>query len=274
VATTGDEPTGFAITAGDPDAAFAIDANGQITVADESKLDFETTPSYSLTVEATDGTTPVTETVTVTVTDSGTVITAGQSFNVSETAANGTVVGSVVTTGDEPTGFSITAGDPDSAFAIDANGQITVADESKLDFETKASYSLTIEATDGTTPVTETVTVTVTDSGTVITAGQSFNVSETAANGTVVGSVATTGDEATGFSITAGDPDSAFSIDASGQITVADESRLDFETTASYSLTIEATDGTTPVTETVTVSVTDSGTVITAGQGFNVSETQ
>ena len=57
---TGDEATGFSITAGDPDSAFAIDASGQITVADESKLDFETTPSYSPTVEATDGTTPIT----------------------------------------------------------------------------------------------------------------------------------------------------------------------------------------------------------------------
>ena len=174
----------------------------------------------------------MTEDATVNVTDTGTAITAGQSFNVSETAANGTVVGSVATTGDEATGFAITAGDVDGAFAIDAAGQITVADASKLDFETTPSYTLTIQATDGTTPVTEDATVNVTDSGTAITAGQSFNVSETAANGTVVGSVATTGDEATGFAITAGDADGAFAIDAAGQITVADESKLDFETTA------------------------------------------
>ena len=36
----------YAITGGDPTGAFAIDsATGEITVADSSQLDFETTPS-------------------------------------------------------------------------------------------------------------------------------------------------------------------------------------------------------------------------------------
>ena len=54
----------------------------------------------------------------------------------------------------------------------------------------------------GTTPVTEQTrpSRTLNDSGTAITAGQSLQaLSETATNGTVVGNVATTGDEATGF---------------------------------------------------------------------------
>jgi hypothetical protein len=48
---------------------FAIDPSGTITVADRSALDFDTTSSYTLTVEVSDGTTSVSETVTITITD-------------------------------------------------------------------------------------------------------------------------------------------------------------------------------------------------------------
>ena len=89
--------------------------------------DYHGLDKFTYTVEDAGGLRTV-ATVTITVTDSGMVITAGQSFSVSETAANGAVLGSVATTVDEPTGFAITAGDPDGAFAIDAAGQITVAD--------------------------------------------------------------------------------------------------------------------------------------------------
>jgi hypothetical protein len=49
----------FAITAGDPGGAFAIDpATGAITVADGAALDFEATPTYTLTVTVTDNGSP------------------------------------------------------------------------------------------------------------------------------------------------------------------------------------------------------------------------
>ncbi len=67
-ATDGDgDLLDFVITAGDPDGDFAIDSDGAITVA--APLDYETTPSYSLTVSATDGFEADTAAVTVTVTD-------------------------------------------------------------------------------------------------------------------------------------------------------------------------------------------------------------
>ena len=49
----------FAITAGNTAGAFAIDpSTGQITVANSAALDFETTPSFSLTVQVTDDGSP------------------------------------------------------------------------------------------------------------------------------------------------------------------------------------------------------------------------
>src|SRR4029077_5439653 len=60
----------YSITGGAPLGLFEIDANGNVSLAAGQHLDFETTPSYILTVEASDGSAPVdTATVTITVTD-------------------------------------------------------------------------------------------------------------------------------------------------------------------------------------------------------------
>lgn len=68
-------------------------------------------------------------------------------FSVSEIASNGTLVGTVVA-GDVDLGdtrsFSVLSGDPLGAFTIDATGQITVADASQLDFETRPTWTLTV----------------------------------------------------------------------------------------------------------------------------------
>ena len=62
--------------------------------------------------------------------------------------------------------YSITAGNTGNIFDIDANGVITLL--SALDYETATSHTLEITATDGTTPITETVTVTVGDVNDVV----------------------------------------------------------------------------------------------------------
>ena len=124
------------------------------------------------------------ETVTINLTDVNDVapvMTAGQSFTLAENTANGTAVGTVVATdGDvSPTTFSgwtIVGGS--SVFAIDAAGQITVADSSQLDRETASSFTLQITVSDGVnTSAAESVTINLTDVNDVVpvmTAGQSF----------------------------------------------------------------------------------------------------
>eukprot|EP01029_Cantina_marsupialis_P026909 TRINITY_DN737_c0_g1_i3.p1 TRINITY_DN737_c0_g1~~TRINITY_DN737_c0_g1_i3.p1 ORF type:complete len:2244 (+),score=214.02 TRINITY_DN737_c0_g1_i3:8645-15376(+) len=72
------------------------------------------------------------------------VITASQSFNVDEDAANSTSVGTVlVNDADAETTYSnwtITGGNTDAVFAINStSGEITVADNSNLDFEKTTS---------------------------------------------------------------------------------------------------------------------------------------
>ena len=60
------------------------------------------------------------------------------------------------------------------------------------------------------------------------------------------------------YSITAGDPDDLFEVDANGQISLKSGSVLDFETTQSYTLTLTADDGNSNTdTATVTINVGD-----------------
>ena len=73
-----------------------------------------------------------------------------------------------------------------------------------------------------------------------------FSIDENSANGTVAGSVSA-GDPDTGdtlnYAIVGGNATGAFAIDATtGQISVADSTLLDFETTPSFSLTVAAID--------------------------------
>ena len=71
---------------GDGNLPFAIGAStGIITVNDAGDLDYETTTSYDLTVQATDGTTADTEVITITITNTVLTVTGSQSGSVVRT---------------------------------------------------------------------------------------------------------------------------------------------------------------------------------------------
>jgi VCBS repeat-containing protein len=59
----------YSIIGGNTGGAFAIDSSGQIVVANASALDFETNPTFALTVQVSDGMSSDTAIVTITLTD-------------------------------------------------------------------------------------------------------------------------------------------------------------------------------------------------------------
>lgn len=174
------------------------------------------------------------------------VFTSNDSFNVAETAqADNTVLHNVQAHDGDGGGndanltYSIADGTGQSYFSINSTtGEIklTATGETSLDYESATGYTLTVRADDGQTvnnTTDQNITVNVTDVAPAITAGQSFTVSEGAANGTPVGAVANTGDHSSiAFSIQAGNEDGIFAIDSTGEISVADSTDLDAETTA------------------------------------------
>ncbi|WP_429086270.1 tandem-95 repeat protein [Brassicibacter mesophilus] len=240
-----------------------------IIVNNSSELDYETRTSYDLTIEASDG--MKTDTITVTINlnnlnDNSPWITA-DSFSIDENSPNGTSVGKVK--GSDLDGdvliYSITSGNDSGAFALDSStGEITVVDETNLDYETTTEYLLNISCSDGINDGCADITININNinDNVPIIDDLTININENTENGTVIGTV--TASDADGslnpniYSFISGNESEAFSMNSdTGQITIADETKIDYELTTLYSLIIEVTDGSYTDTATVTINVKD-----------------
>ena len=167
-ATDADDDTLTYTLSGDDMADFDIAAaTGQIMT--KAALDFETKDSYTVTVTASDGTDEDTIMVTIMVTDVDENVApefaaATDTRSVAENTAAGENIGAPVTAtdADDDTLTYTLGGDDMASFAIDtATGQLMTSAD--LDFETKASYSVTVTASDGTEEAAITVAIMVTD---------------------------------------------------------------------------------------------------------------
>lgn len=175
-------------------------------------------------------------------------------FAIAENSANGSVVGTVTAT-DANIGqtitYSIVGGTGAGVFSINATtGVITV--NGALNYESTASYTLDIRATDNGTPVlfdAETITINILNipenTAPTTNALAPITIAENTANGTVIGTM--TGNDAEGntitWTITGGNTDNIFAINsATGAIRVNSNTNLNYEWDNSYTLTIQAQD--------------------------------
>jgi VCBS repeat-containing protein len=142
----------FAITGGNSAGAFAINASGQLTVASAAALNFETTPSFSLMVTATDNLgLSRTATITVGLRDENEAPTLNeQTFNVPLNASAGQSVGNMTATdpdANETHFFVVLASNaPFGLFSISVPGAIAVANPSLL--VAGSTYTLSVRVTD------------------------------------------------------------------------------------------------------------------------------
>jgi endo-1,4-beta-xylanase len=187
------------------------------------------------------------------------VVTAGQTFSISESAANGTAAGTVVATdtdaGTTFSGWQIEGGTGASVFAIDAaSGALSVVDDAALDFETTTSYSVDVSVFDGyrrSLPASVAIDVTNENDNTpVIATPQNFQIDGGVRN--VVGKAAANDADDTnqpGFTtlqnwqLIGGTGAALFAIQpASGAIRVAKPTGIDFRK-SSYTLVTTVGDG-------------------------------
>ena len=125
-------------------------------------------------------------------------------FKIPENSAAGTAVGSVTATDPEEATLSYSLvqqnGVASTEFQINALGGISVKAGASLDYETKTSYTLKVEATDQSNPPQSqaaNVTINVTDVDEAPSFGEipTLSVDENSAAGTAVGSVTATDPE-------------------------------------------------------------------------------
>lgn len=208
------------------------------------------------------------------------VFTGSASVSVAE---NTTATGYVATATDadgNAVDFSLGGGADQSAFQIDSSSGalsfVTVPDyENPADNNRDNVYTVDIVATDGMTPATQNVAITVTNvadgdgsgnepqnAAPVFTSGATAGVAE---NTTATGYIATATDadgDAVSFSLGGGADQSAFQIDggsgALSFIAIPDyENPADSNGDNVYTVDIIATDGMTPATQSVAITVTN-----------------
>ena len=274
-----DDPDGdyLEYSLGGTDAlSFVIDqSTGQLKTA--ATLDFETKPSYSLTVAVTDNrddegnsddTPDDTINVTVTVTganeapafkETGTV-----TREVVENTAKGQNVGAPVLAEDpesEPIEYTLEGTDAASFTIVSTLGQIkTNIDD--LDYETKSSYSVTVKASDGTNSVTLPVTINVTDVNETTTIAGDNGPSHPENSTAEIETYVATDEESDGITWDLSGADAShFEISNAGVLTFATkqnyEQPSDQGGNRAYDVTITAFDGNTTGELQVAVTLTD-----------------
>ena len=149
------------------------------------------------------------------------------------------------------------SGEGSDKFTIDEAGNITLAES--FDFETKASYTLTVIATDGELSSETEVLINVGDineAPSLSSALSSTSFSEDSALGTIIAtsSVADPESNTITYSLT-GTGSEYFSVDENGNVTLKDT--LDFETYTNYEITLVASDGELTSSSVITFDISD-----------------
>ncbi|MGI9275750.1 MAG: VCBS domain-containing protein [Endozoicomonas sp.] len=261
---------------------FAINSStGEITVADGSLLDHESNNSHSITVQVSDGDLTDELSYNVSVNDANEApVLAAQTLSVNENSADNTPVG-IASATDQDAGTTLSYSLTDNAggrFAINSStGEIIVADGSLLDHESNNSHSITVRVSDGSLTDERSYTVSINDANDApVLAAQTLSVNENSSDNTPVGSVSAT-DQDAGTTLTYSLTDNAdgrFAINSStGEITVADGSLLDYESSSSHSIIVQVSDGDLTHERSYNVSVNDANEApVLAAQTLSVSE--
>ncbi len=281
----------FRISDGNTGNAFAIDpSSGNISVA--GNLNFETQPTYFLVVEATDQGSPAMTgkgTITISLKDVNeppTITTTELTFD--ENATVGTVVGSIqaIDADQQQTlQYTIIGGTAANRLEfVGTTNQVRVTSGAIFDFETEPTASLAVRVTDSGSPsgsVDSTITLRILNKNDPpIILAQSFTVDENSDKSNAIGPVVAT-DQDVGqnlrYAIIGGPHQSKFRIDATtGQLFALDGTNLDFETSASFALLVEASDDGVPVQKSsasITVHLRDKNDPPTmASQSFTLAE--
>jgi len=245
----------------------AITSAGVLTFVEAP--DYETKTSYTATVTASDGTNSTTQDITVNVTNVNDVAPEFTSEATFSAAENQTAIGTVTATDAE--GDDVTFTVSGTELTITSAGVLTFVEAP--DYETKATYTATVTASDGTNTTTQNITVNVTnvnDNNPSFTSSATFSAAE---NQTAIGTVTAT--DADGDAVTFTVSGTELAITSAGVLTFVEAP--DYETKATYTATVTASDGTNSTTQDITVNVTnvnDNNPSFTSSATFSAAENQ
>ncbi|CAL2102225.1 conserved protein of unknown function [Tenacibaculum sp. 190130A14a] len=247
----------FKIKENDADL-FLLSEEGELAVAMNKSLDYETKGIHKLIVEVSDGTQTASAEISIKVKDvDETPVINNQVFTVVENVSATHVIGTIIAT--DPNNDVLTYRISSKHFEISNSGELSLIEGKELDFETKEEYSFIVEASDGTHAATAEVTINVTDENEVpVMENQTFTVAEDLTATQIIGKVVATdvdGDEVR-FSMKLNDKD-IFRISVEGDLKLSPRASLDYETKTEHQITVEVSDGSLTTTAEIIINVTD-----------------
>ncbi|MFC5048424.1 cadherin domain-containing protein [Aquimarina hainanensis] len=245
---------------------FAVSATGSLSLAAGKKLDYETAKSHSITVEVSDGEATSAAKMTINVIDvdenTAPVLTA-QTFTASEDINGTTIIGVVVATDAEGDDLQYAiVSNEDDLFEISSTGELSLISGKQLDYETKATYTLTVSVSDGVLTISNDVTITISNVNEAPIWDDSSIIDDAAEDidDTVVFAFIKATDpegDALTFSLT-NDANGLFEIGSTnGEISLAAGKSLDYETATSHTITVAVSDGVLSNSEDIRIDVID-----------------
>ena len=265
----------YSISGGNSQGAFSIDNKmGAITIYGD--IDREQVEGFELTIRARDRGSPRLSSfarVNVTITDINDhpPVFNPDFYDVSlrENRQNGTIAFTVMAidadkpeTDNSRIEYNILQGNVGNAFSIDSDSGVVIV-SSVLNHESIPSYTLTIQAVDHGNPqmsanaTAEVTVINVNEAPPSLSDDQSVDIQENTPTGVVIASFSVNDPDfmPVSINILSGNDEGKFEISNSGVISLVD--MLDFETTQSYMLTIQASDGETTDEASLKVNVVD-----------------
>jgi hypothetical protein len=182
-------------------------------------------------------------------------------LTIPEDTLTGTVIHTIVPISGTQLSYFVLSGNLDNAISIEAaTGAIKILNQAGIDYEKRHQLIVQAKAlsTNGLSD-NFTITINITDVLEPPTTGpQQFTIPENSPNSTIVGSVPAQGQGSLSYSIISGNNAGVFAINSvTGQITVANNSTLDFETTPLYLLQVNVSNGISSAQAAVTINITN-----------------
>ena len=226
--------------------AVAINSEaGTITVANASVFNFEVNQRITGQIKIQNAGVEKSINFVINIQDRVEIVASNFVANVDENTPNGTLIGKInAQAGQAALQFGLTAQSVPGAFAIDANtGELSVANQAVLDFETHENITGQISVTSTGVEKMVDFTVAINDVREINASDFADNINENSADGTVVGTITATTDQGIlGFSIVSQSVNGALAIDArTGQLSVANGIAFDFETNPSITGKVKIT---------------------------------
>ena len=244
----------FSISGTDANEFNLVSNTGVLTLI--GLADYESKNSYSIVITASDGVNSANQNVSVSVNDLNEApsFTSVSSYSVQEGI---TEIGTITTSDPENNNitYSISGTDASSISVNSSTGALTF--NSAPDYETKTSYSVTTEASDGVNNISRSIgifIVNVNDVAPTFISNSSFTANE---NQTSIGTISATdaeGDTVT-YSISGTDATSLSINSLTGVLSFV--SAPDYETKQNYAAIVAASDGVNSTTQSLSITIND-----------------